>query len=92
MIDFGAILEANAVPAALRDPVIALATLLSDVAVRDVKRELIQLCQSHPELTAQEISLIVARSLHSGPLAIDGSPPVSSVNPALFTSSSEAAA
>ena len=80
------------VPCLVRDSVLALAALLSDVAVRDSKRELIQLCQSHPELTAEQISLVVARSLHSGPLAIEDSPPVSTVNPALFTSGSEVAA
>lgn len=80
------------VPCLVRDSVLSLATLLSDVAVRDSKRDLIALCQSHPELTAEQISLVVARSLHSGPLVLEDSPPVSSVNPALFTSSSEEAA
>ena len=74
------------VPCLVRDSVLALARLLSDVAVRDTKRDVIALCQSHPELTADEISLIVSRSLHSNsPLAIADSPPVSRVNPALFT-------
>lgn len=82
----------SSVPSLVRDSVLALATLLSDVAVRDSKLELIELCQSHPELTAEQISLVVARSLHSGPLAIEDSPPVSRVNPALFTSGSEGAA
>ena len=70
------------VPCLVRDSVLALATLLSDVAVRDVKRELIQLCQSHPDCTAEQISLAVARSLHSNiPIAIEDSPPISTVNP-----------
>lgn len=80
------------VPWLVRDSVLALAALLSDVAVRDTKRELIQLCQSHPELTAEQISLVVARSLHSGPLVLEDSPPISTVNPSIFTSGSEEAA
>ena len=80
------------IPAPIRDSVLALATALADAAVSQAKRDVIALCQAHPELTAEQISLVVARSLHSGPLAIEGSPPVSSVNPALFTSGSEAAA
>lgn len=81
------------VPCLVRESVLALAALLSDVAVRDTKRELIQLCQSHPELTAEQISLIVSRSLHSNsPITLEDSPPISSVNPSIFTSGSEAAA
>ena len=81
------------VPCLVRDSVLALARLLSDVAVRDSKRELIALCQSHPELTAEQISLIVSRSLqNNSPLAIEDSQPVSTVNPSIFTSGSEEAA
>ena len=81
------------VPCLVRDSVLALARLLSDVAVRDTKRDVIALCQSHPELTAEQISLIVAQSLHNNsPLVLEDSPPVSTINPALFTSGSEVAA
>ena len=80
------------IPGPIRDSVLRLATAMAEVAVAQTKRDLIELCQSHPELTAEQISLVVARSLHSGPLAIADSPPVSRVNPALFTSGSEAAA
>ena len=80
----------SSVPSIVRDSVLALATLLSDVAVRDAKRELIQLCQSHPDWTAEQISLAVARSLHSNsPLVIEDSPPISTVKPS--DSASEAA-
>ena len=79
------------IPGPIRDSVMALATAVAEVAVAQTKRNLIELCQAHPELTAEQISLIVARSLHSGPLAIADSPPVSRVNPSLFTSGSEVA-
>ena len=83
----------SSAPSIVRDSVLALATLLSDVAVRDVKRELIQLCQSHPDCTAEQISLAVARSLHSNiPIAIEDSPPISAVKPSVFASGSEVAA
>ena len=79
------------IPAPIRDSVLALATAMAEAAVAQIKRDLIELCQAHPDLTAEQISLVVARSLHSGPLAIEDSPPVSRVNPALFTSGSEVA-
>ena len=53
------------IPAPIRDSVLALATVMADAAVSQTKRELIELCQAHPELTAEQISLVVARSLHS---------------------------
>lgn len=72
----------SSVPPLVRDSVLALATLLSDVAVRDAKRAIVELCQAHPGLTAEQIALVVARSLHSNiPLAIEDSPPISTVKP-----------
>lgn len=65
MIDFETILDAAIVPHAMRAAVVSLARLLSDVAVRDAKAEIVQLCADHPDLTADQISLAVARSLHS---------------------------
>lgn len=65
MIDFEAILDAAVVPHAMRSAVVSLARLLSDVAVREAKAEIVQLCTDHPDLTADQISLAVARSLHS---------------------------
>lgn len=65
MIDFNAVLDAAIVPHAMRAAVVSLARLLSDVAVREAKAEIVQLCTDHPDLTADQISLAVARSLHS---------------------------
>ncbi len=65
MIDFETILDAAVVPHAMRSAVVALARLLSDVAVREAKSEIVQLCTDRPDLTAEQISLAVARSLHS---------------------------
>lgn len=65
MIDINAILDSAVVPLPMRDAVVSLARLLSDVAVREAKAEIVQLCTDHPDLTADQISLAVARSLHS---------------------------
>ena len=65
MIDFDTILDAAIVPQQMRSAVVSLARLLSDVAVREAKAEIVQLCTDHPDLTAEQISLAVARSLHS---------------------------
>ena len=65
MIDINAILDSAVVPYPMRDAVVSLARLLSDVAVREAKAEIVQLCTAHPDLTADQISLAVARSLHS---------------------------
>lgn len=74
MIDFETILDAAIVPHAMRAAVVSLARLLSDVAVREAKAEIVQLCTDHPDLTADQISLAVARSLHSAsPISLNGS-------------------
>ena len=65
MIDIESVLDAAIVPHAMRAAVVSLARLLSDVAVREAKSEIVQLCADHPDLTADQISLAVARSLHS---------------------------
>ncbi len=65
MIDIESVLDAEIVPHAMRAAVVSLARLLSDVAVREAKAEIVQLCTDHPDLTADQISLAVARSLHS---------------------------
>ena len=65
MIDIESVLDAAIVPQQMRAAVVSLARLLSDVAVRDAKSEIVQLCADHPDLTADQISLAVARSLHS---------------------------
>ena len=65
MIDINAILDSAVVPHQMRAAVVSLARLLSDVAVREAKAEIVQLCTDHPDLTADQISLAVARSLHS---------------------------
>lgn len=65
MIDIDAILDSAVVPYPMRAAVVSLARLLSDVAVREAKAEIVQLCTDHPDLTADQISLAVARSLHS---------------------------
>ena len=81
MIDFGAILEANAVPMALRDPVIALAKLLSDCEVRRTKREIVEFLGHHADVPPVELSLAIARSIHSNsPLALSDVSDCSNVN------------
>ena len=81
MTDYTAILDANAVPAALRDPVIALAKLLSDCEVRRTKREIVEFLDHHADVPAVELSLAIARSIHSNsPLALSDVPGCLDVN------------
>ena len=81
MTDYTAILEANAVPAALRDPVIALAKLLSDCEVRRTKREIVEFIDRHANVPPVELSLAIARSIHSNsPLTIPDVSDCSNVN------------
>ena len=80
MTDYTAILEANAVPMTLREPVIALARLLSDCEVRRTKREIVEFLGRHADVPPVDLSLAIARSIHSNsPLALDAAQ-IASVN------------
>ncbi len=64
-IDYNAILECAVVPRSMREAVIALAKTLADVETKRAKIEIVEYCATNPQLTAEQISLAVARSLHS---------------------------
>jgi len=64
-IDYETILECAVVPRSMREAVIALAKTLADSSTREAKSEIVQFCLDNPSLSAAQISLAVARSLHS---------------------------
>ena len=81
MTDYKAILDANGVPVAMRDSAIALAKLLSDCEVRRTKREIVEFLGHHADVPPVELSLAIARSIHSNsPLALSDVSDCSNVN------------
>lgn len=64
-IDYNAILECAVVPRSMREAVIAIAKTLADAQTKAAKIEIVEYCATNPQLTAEQISLAVARSLHS---------------------------
>ena len=66
MIDINAILDSAVVPYPMRDAVTALARLLCDVETRRVKSEIVTFIDAHPDVSPHDLSLAIARTLHSG--------------------------
>ena len=66
MIDIEAILDSAVVPHSMRDAVISLARLLCDVETKRVKSEIVTFIDAHPDVSPRDLSLAIARTLHSG--------------------------